>query len=433
MLTQAWEKTLGKGLEVNKIIESNTMGIAALISANTENVDSLGNVLTPMEKFAKGQEKAKNILAELRKESVKTYATFPQLIEIYQQAQGQVLSMGDAFGTTVDEINKNTIKLASRMSNLAGSIGMPMDRVREEMRSLLSANASTDSLISTMLFGSPTQANKAITEAKKRTNGITELMERMLQPFDILAETKTYQKGILTLQNAWETAMADMVKDSGMFQDITDAFYGMSDVLINNMDDIVGSFDSFYESAKKVVSVLDEIALAVAGFFVAKKLLPLFTSLTTQLVSYDTITKRAVVSTKAFTASLKALALANAPLIALAGTIEALTFAYKNYNELKETQEKYAKGVQEGHFDREKELETVEGLKNALIKLSQVENGSAEFLKAREISYENISKKISDILSKEQTLSSSNALGELIQSQQIDTKLLVEIQKELNY
>jgi hypothetical protein len=89
MLSSAWKATLGVGLEVNKIVESNTYGIAALISANTRMVDSQGKSMTSFEKFTKAQEYSKDILAKLRIESVKTYATFPQLIEIFQQATGQ--------------------------------------------------------------------------------------------------------------------------------------------------------------------------------------------------------------------------------------------------------------------------------------------------------------------------------------------------------
>ena len=64
---RAWDATIGSGIAVNKIIENNTYGIAALISANTQMVDSLGNTLTPLQKFVMGQEDAKKVLAELRK------------------------------------------------------------------------------------------------------------------------------------------------------------------------------------------------------------------------------------------------------------------------------------------------------------------------------------------------------------------------------
>ena len=269
---RAWDATVGSGIAVNKIIENNTYGIAALISANTQMVDSFGKTLSPIEKFTMGQTHAKKVIAELRTESTKTAATFPQLLEIFQQGIGKTLSMGDAFGATTEDIEKNTIKLASRMSNFANAIGMPMDRVKEEMRSLVSGNASTDSLISTIIFGSPGEANKAIKEAEGKVNGVAELLDRKFKPFDILADTKTFDKSVLAVQDAWSRAMGDMVEKSGAFKDITNIFYEMSKDITTNTDSIVKSFDSIYESSKLIVSVLDDIAIAGAVFFVGGKL-----------------------------------------------------------------------------------------------------------------------------------------------------------------
>lgn len=269
---RAWDATVGSGIAVNKIIENNTYGIAALISANTQMVDSFGKTLSPIEKFTMGQTHAKKVIAELRTESTKTAATFPQLLEIFQQGIGKTLSMGDAFGATTEQIEQNTIKLASRMSNFANAIGMPMDRVKEEMRSLVSGNASTDSLISTIIFGSPGEANKAIKEAEGKVNGVAELLDRKFKPFDILADTKTFDKSVLAVQDAWSRAMGDMVEKSGAFKDITNIFYEMSKDITTNTDSIVKSFDSIYESSKLIVSVLDDIAIAGAVFFVGGKL-----------------------------------------------------------------------------------------------------------------------------------------------------------------
>lgn len=201
---RAWDATLGKGIEVNRMMEDNTSGIGALLSANTQMILSNGEVVSSYEKFRIGQQVATKTMDELRKASIKTYATFPQLTEIFQQAIGQTLSMGDSFGTTVDEINANTIKLSQRMSNIAGAIGQPMDRVREEIRSLLSANASTDSLIATMIFGSPSEANKAVRDAKARgTNGLSDMLDAIFKPFDALENVDSYTRSLLTLEDAW--------------------------------------------------------------------------------------------------------------------------------------------------------------------------------------------------------------------------------------
>jgi len=271
---RAWDSTLGTGIQINKMVESNTFGISALTSANTRMVDSLGNSITPMEKFIAGQAIAKDIMQELREEALKTPATFAQLTEIYQQATGQTLAMGDAFGGSVEEINKNTVQLAQRFSNIAGAIGQPMDRVKEEIRSALTGNVSTDSIISTMIFGSPTEANKAIKEARQRSNGLKELFDLKFEPFDILATTKSYEKGFLQMQGAWQRTMGDMVEKSGMFQDITETFYEVAQSLTENSDDIVENFDDIYEVVKDIVGIAENVAIpatAIASYFALAK------------------------------------------------------------------------------------------------------------------------------------------------------------------
>lgn len=261
---RAWDATLGKGIEVNRMMEDNTSGIGALLSANTQMILSNGEVVSSYEKFRIGQQVATKTMDELRKASIKTYATFPQLTEIFQQAIGQTLSMGDSFGTTVDEINANTIKLSQRMSNIAGAIGQPMDRVREEIRSLLSANASTDSLIATMIFGSPSEANKAVRDAKARgTNGLSDMLDAIFKPFDALENVDSYTRSLLTLEDAWSQTMAKVSEP--IFKDLKDVFKDLASSINENKDSISELGNNFYTAGKQVGKFVSD----VVGFLYA--------------------------------------------------------------------------------------------------------------------------------------------------------------------
>ncbi len=262
---RAYDFTLGKGMKVNSMMESQANGVAALISANTQMVDSNGKLLSGIEKFTIGQRYAKTAMAELRKEALNTPATFSELSSVYQQAIGKMLSLGNTFGETVDDISKNTIKFAMRITNISGSIGQEMDRAKEEIRSIANATVTTDSIIGTMLFGSPSDANQKIKEAQKTADGFKKLMDKMLEPFDVLANTRTHQKGILSLKDAWEKAMGDMVAKSGMFADITDAYYDMAESIRENTDGMIEGFDTFYNGVKAVGGVLDNILVPAAG------------------------------------------------------------------------------------------------------------------------------------------------------------------------
>jgi len=427
---RAWDLTAGSGIAVNKIIENNTYGIAALISANTQMVDSLGKTLTPIEKFTKGQDHAKKVIAELRTESTKTAATFPQLLEIFQQGIGKTLSMGDAFGATTEEIEKNTIKLASRMSNFANAIGMPMDRVKEEMRSLVSGNASTDSLISTIIFGSPGEANKAIKEAETKVNGVADLLNKKFTPFDILAETKTFDKSVLAVQDSWSRAMGDMVEKSGAFKDITNIFYDMSKDITENTDDIVKGFDEFYKSAKNVVNLLSE----PAGFIAVMGL--------------------ATVATNVFVA-----AVVNNPLTAFAGSIILASEAAKDYIEkmrlggktqeefnaqVKAQEDKWV-SVDETHARITKNIQERTKRQQALQKSIAIYEGQGIDASKTKVELDKVTKEINDFNAaldsvnpyKQATeqvaklAASEKEAGKLIANRKIDTERMKEDEKEL--
>jgi len=263
-LNTAFRTTIGKGIEVNRMMEDNRSGIAALLSANTQMVLSNGEAVNSYEKFRIGQQVATKTMDDLRKASIKTYATFPQLTEIFQQAIGQTLSMGDAFGSTVEEINKNTIKLSQRMSNIAGAIGMPMDRAREEIRSLLSANASTDSLIATMIFGNPGEANKAVRMARDRgQGGLNELFEGMLSSFDVLENVNSYTRSLLNLEDAWTQTMKTMSEP--LFEDLKDVFSELATDIRDNQESITTSFKALYEGAKTFGDIAENFIIPVAA------------------------------------------------------------------------------------------------------------------------------------------------------------------------
>ena len=280
---RAWDATLGIGIQVNKMMEDNTSGIAALLSANTQMTLSNGQVVNSYEKFKIGQEVAAQTMDDLRKASIKTYATFPQLTEIFQQAIGQTLSMGDAFGSSTDEIIDNTIKLTQSLSNIAGAIGMPMDRVREEIRSMLSGNASTDSLISTMLFGSPGEANQAIRDAKARgKDGLTDVLREMLKPFDALSDVDSYTRSLLQLEDAWSQAMAGMSKP--VFEDLKVTFKELAVTINDSKEEIQEGFETFYETAKEIVPVIGRIGVGVGAIRIAAMVNP-FTAWAVTLAS----------------------------------------------------------------------------------------------------------------------------------------------------
>ena len=83
---RAWRATLGTGIEVNKMMEDNTSGVAALLSANTQMVLSNGQVVDSYQKYRIDKVVEAEIMDDLRLASVKQYVTFTHTTDILQHA-----------------------------------------------------------------------------------------------------------------------------------------------------------------------------------------------------------------------------------------------------------------------------------------------------------------------------------------------------------
>jgi len=324
----AWDKTLGAGIETNKMMEDNMSGIAALVSANTQMVLSNGKVVNSYEKFQLGQALAKQTLVDLKAATVGTFATFPQLTQLFQQAIGHTLGMGDSFGKTTKDIISNTIKFVQSMSIVGGSVGMEMQKVQEETRSMLSGNASTDSLLAIMLFGSPTQANEAIRDAKKRgAEGVSDLMTDMMRAFEPMKDVDSYSKNLIALQKVWSDTMQEL--SDPVFEDLKDVFKILTKDITDNKEAIIEWGTKTYEALKTASGYIGDVAL---GYLAWKSIPAIIGAAELAMLAYSMATKKATVSSEAATiatrtlgTALKGVALASAPLI-------ALTAVYEIYN-----------------------------------------------------------------------------------------------------
>ena len=319
--------TLGKGIEVNKMIEDNTAGIAALISANTRMALSNGTMVNSYEKFQIASGKAASIMEELRVASTKTYATFPQLTGIYQQMIGHTMSMGDSMGKTVNEISTNTIELSKILSNIGGAIGMEMQKVNEEARSIISGNASTDSLIAMMVFGSPGDANKAMKEAKERgTNGVKDMLMGVLESYKVLEGVKTYTRAQLELQDQISRSQELLAKPT--YNALKDVYMELSVALKQNEKDFQAWGERLLSVGKFIVEYADDIAIiatATAGAGLATKALGLtFETAKASMLAFAISTEKTTLATNAMATSftkaglaMKSMIVANAPLLAI--------------------------------------------------------------------------------------------------------------------
>lgn len=247
-LTSAYNATFGAGVKLNRQYETGSLGIAAILASKTSMVNANGVEANGYEKLKAMQTLTSDIMDKIKKAELETPASFEQMVGFYQQAIGHALASGKAFGNNLSEISDNTILLTKRMSNIGSSMGMSMDRINEEIRSLMSGNASSDSMIAMMLFGSPSKANDAVKEAKKRVGGLTELFNGVMSPYDALANTMTFDKALARLQGTIASVQKEASKP--LFDDMFKGLQDLQKYVDQNKDELVTSFQVMYAQAK---------------------------------------------------------------------------------------------------------------------------------------------------------------------------------------
>jgi hypothetical protein len=264
MLSTAWSSTIGLGVQLNKTVENNSYGLASLIASNTELVDSQGKVLSSGEKFQKALEISEKTMLDLKKASAQTSATFPELSDVFQQAIGYSLKMGEAFAGSTEEAIQKTIALTTTLTNMGSAIGMNAQLVQEETRSLFSGDTSRDSKLAILLFGTPANANKALKDAQEKTNGVFDLLSSRLKEFEKLNNIDTLQRNMDKLKASWETFMMDSSVD--VFEDLNYVLKDLREYLDTNGAELSENIRDIYEYLKKALPIALEMGKAFLAY-----------------------------------------------------------------------------------------------------------------------------------------------------------------------
>lgn len=264
-LTRAYNSTFGAGVKLNKQYEDMQLGLSAIIASKTIAIDQYGEEVSAMQKFASAQSFTSGLLDEIKKAAIETPATFGQMVGFYQQAVGHALAANDAFGESLQDISENTIEFTKRMSALGSAAGMSMDRVNEEVRSLISGTASADSMLAQILFGSPANANEAIREAKAQTGGLAKLFDEVFASFDVLnKQPPTFTKQLAQLGAEIEDIQRAGTKE--LFADIKTATADLTTYLRDNGDEIAESFQNIYQTIKTLTPIVSTAVQAFIGY-----------------------------------------------------------------------------------------------------------------------------------------------------------------------
>lgn len=193
-------RLVAQGVEFNAQLESAELGIASVVAAQAKLVDSSGKAVDGAEALAVAIGMSKEQMFQLRVAGLETAATTSQLVEAFQQAVGP----GLAAGLGLDQIRQVTIQLVQA----ASAIGVPMDQLGQEVRSILEGSIDVNSRvaktlgISNEMVKNWKEQGKLAEELGKRMSAFTEAGKLAADTFAVVksnaAEAAESLLGIVT-------------------------------------------------------------------------------------------------------------------------------------------------------------------------------------------------------------------------------------------
>ena len=212
-------------------IETATLGIGAAFMTSGKYIDATtGKALKGMDALNAARMDSKDIIDELKAANLQTIATLDQLIVAYQQALPVAMAKG------FDKSQVKAFTLA--MVQAAGAIGLSMDQLGEETRSVLTGaiNPRT-SRIATVLG----LRNEDIRQFKNDSQGL----------FDFLMDKlKAYQVAGVEAQNTWAGLWSNM-KDI-MYQYLGEGMTPLFDAIKDSLMEITNSMITVDEQTNKI-------------------------------------------------------------------------------------------------------------------------------------------------------------------------------------
>lgn len=236
------------GLRFNATIESATLGIATLITAQAQLHTKSGELLTGTKALGAAQDLAADQVQKLRIANLQTTATLDELIAGFQQAVG----VGLRWGFTLDQSRKFTVLMAQAAANLQ----LPMNQLNEEIRSLLQGTINPrNTRIATALH----ITNEQIKEAQK-SGQLFDFISKRMEAFSIAGEAtaKTFagvmsniKDSLLLITGEATKPLFDKLKEVG--QTTLEEIFDMKNARISE------KFAGIIEVAQRVFGALGDL------------------------------------------------------------------------------------------------------------------------------------------------------------------------------
>lgn len=272
---------------LNTEIEQAQFGIASLLLAVGKVDDAFGGTVSQARAFSLAQAEARNQVALLRQDALKTTAAFEELVTAFQNA----IAPGLTAGLKIDEIREFSVRIAQ-----AGqAIGLQRNQLAEEIRSILQGTIQARTTRIAVALGITNEDIRKAKEAGKLSEYLRDkfaafatageevgktfngLATRIRNVFALLTQQAGFTffeklKGLLkqiygTLTT--EDPISGLVKPSEkavqLIQAIADGLSGAVDAASELVKKL--SFDDFLKVAEAVKAAFIAIPKVIAGIF----------------------------------------------------------------------------------------------------------------------------------------------------------------------
>jgi hypothetical protein len=193
-------RAIAEGIKFNETLERAKLGIASILTSQGEFTDATNRSVQGYTKLIAAQQLSGNVIRQLQKDNLETMATLEQLVTAYQQAAAFGLSKG----YSPEQIRQYTVA----MVQAGGAIGIQLDRMAEEVRSLMTGVIRPgQSLIAGVLGITSADYQKYKSDAAGWFNFIMDKLEAFREAG--VESQKTFAGLISNLKDAFSIALGE--------------------------------------------------------------------------------------------------------------------------------------------------------------------------------------------------------------------------------
>jgi len=212
-----------RGLEQNSIMQQSRLGMAALVSGLGEITDQNDKVLQGQDRWNASLQISEKLQERLKIAALATSANYKDLVQVMQEGLGPMLGAGIADPTKI-------VNFVQAIAQTGGALGIPGDRLGQEIRALIQGEKGPDNQLANALLGDTTK--QQVEQMKQQLTYYDFLMKKM-SSFQKAGEeaSNTLAGSLSNLQDAIDQALGEGT--SGEVEGVTKAILALTNEIVS--------------------------------------------------------------------------------------------------------------------------------------------------------------------------------------------------------